>query len=84
MSGAGDMFKELASAMSLGLIESPVEKRKKKEEEMELMAQNKPKPKTAPVADDEAAKRQSMRDMQRRYAGKGRAATMLSGNSNLG
>lgn len=39
---------------------------------------------TAPVTDDEAAKRQQQRKTQRKYATSGRAGTVMSEDSNLG
>lgn len=38
----------------------------------------------APVADDETARALASRELQRRYAGRGRAGTVLTGVSGLG
>jgi hypothetical protein len=85
MSSAGDFLSDLTSAMSLGLVDDPAEKRQKEKEKLEYMAsKSKPKPQTAPVADDEAVKRQSMRDMMRKRGTAGRVSTMLSDSGNLG
>ena len=39
---------------------------------------------TAPTADDETARAIAARELQRRYAGRGRAGTVLTGTSGLG
>ena len=43
-----------------------------------------PKEKTAPTPDDAASRRNAERQQQRRYAGQGRAGTILSENNTLG
>jgi len=43
-----------------------------------------PKEKTAPTPDDASARRNAERNQQRRYAGQGRAGTILSENNTLG
>ena len=78
MSGASDVFKSVASVLSFGLADKALGISDKPEEPKEKT------PEVAPVADDAAKRRESMRQMQRRYGTRGRVSTMLSGKSNLG
>lgn len=84
MSSAADSLKKAAkgavNAMTLGAFDDELNP----EPEMPEPPEEPEEQPTAPVSDSKERERESLRRRQRRYAGRGRTGTVLSGGNNLG